>query len=129
MICTDTDNYVNVNYKERNQKPAFLKLPIYSTELATVTFFFFLKNTVLNAQKHLQRFYSFIVNVLIGQFLNSSCSFNLALNIKNKKYVYFKKSIIKLNDISPGLINVLKEEYIGINTYHINYHFLIVILN
>ena len=41
MICTDTDNYVNVNYKERNQKPAFLKLPIYSTELATVTFFFF----------------------------------------------------------------------------------------
>ena len=53
----------------------------------------------------------------------------MEVNIKNKKYVYFKKSIIKLNDISPGLINVLKEEYIGINTYHINYHFLIVILN
>ena len=46
MICTDTDNYVNVNYKERNQKPALLKLPIYSTELATVTFFFFEKYCV-----------------------------------------------------------------------------------
>ena len=85
MICTDTDNYVNVNYKERNQKPALLKLPIYSTELATVTFFF-LKSTVLNAQKHLQRFYSFIVNVLIGQFLNSSCSFFFYLGFLSRKF-------------------------------------------
>ena len=63
MICTDTDNYVNVNYKERNKKSALLKLPIYSTELAAAIYF--LKSTVLNAQKHLQRSHSFIVNVLI----------------------------------------------------------------
>ena len=63
MICTDTDNYVNVNYKERNKKPSSLKLSIYSTELAAV--FFFLKSTVLNAQKHLQRSHSFIMNLLI----------------------------------------------------------------
>ena len=48
----------------------------------------------------------------------------MEVNIKNKKYIYFKKSIIKLNDISTNLINILKEEYIGINTYHINYHYL-----
>ena len=30
--------------------------------------------------------------------------------------------MIKLNDISPSLINILKEEYIGINTYHIDYY-------
>ena len=45
-------------------------------------------------------------------------------NIKNKKYIYFKKSMIKLNDISPSLINILKEECIGINTYQINYYYL-----
>ena len=48
----------------------------------------------------------------------------MEVNIKNKKYIYFKKSIIKLNDISPSLINILKEEYIGINTYHIYYYCL-----
>ena len=48
----------------------------------------------------------------------------MEVNIKNEKYIYFKKSIIKLNDISPSLINILKEEDIGINTYHINYHYL-----
>ena len=47
----------------------------------------------------------------------------MEVNIKNKKYNYFKKSITKLNDISPSLINILKE-YIGINTYHINYYYL-----
>ena len=26
MICTDTDNYVNVNYKERNKKPCSFKV-------------------------------------------------------------------------------------------------------
>ena len=31
---------------------------------------------------------------------------------------------MKLNDISPSLINILKEEYIGINTYHIDYYYL-----
>ena len=73
MICTDTDNYVNLNYKERNQKPCSFKVAylFHRTSYSNI----FLKSTVLNAQKHLQRFYSFIVNVLIGQFLNSSCSF------------------------------------------------------
>ena len=47
----------------------------------------------------------------------------MKLNIKDKKYIYFKKSIIKYNDISPSLINILKEEYIGINTYHIDYYY------
>ena len=48
----------------------------------------------------------------------------MEVNIKNKKYIYFKKSMIKLNDISPSLINNLKEEYIGINTCQINYYYL-----
>ena len=48
----------------------------------------------------------------------------MEVNIKNKKYIYFKKSIIKLNNISPSLINIIKEEYIGINTYHIDYYYL-----
>ena len=59
--------------KKETKSPALLKLPIYSTEVAAVIFF--LKSTVLNAQKHLQRSNSFTVNVLISQFLNSSCSF------------------------------------------------------
>ena len=37
--------------KNETKNAALLKLPIYSTELATVIFF--MKNTVLNAQKHL----------------------------------------------------------------------------
>ena len=64
MICTtDTDNYVNVNYKERNQKPCSFKVAylFHRTSCSNL----FLKSTVLNAQKHLQRFHSFIVNVLI----------------------------------------------------------------
>ena len=48
----------------------------------------------------------------------------MKVNIKNKKYIYFKKNIIKLNDISLRLTNILKEEYIGINTYHIDYYYL-----
>ena len=46
----------------------------------------------------------------------------MELNIKNKKYNCVEKSIIKLNDISPSFINILKEEDIGINTYHIDYY-------
>ena len=46
----------------------------------------------------------------------------MEVNIKNKKYNYVEKSIIKLNDINPSFINILKEEYIGINTYHIDYY-------
>ena len=50
----------------------------------------------------------------------------MEVNIKNKKYNYVVKSIIKLNDIRPSFINILKEKYIGINTYHIFYlsHYL-----
>ena len=39
----------------------FLKVPIYSTELVAIIFVC-LKSTVLNAQKHLQISYSFMVN-------------------------------------------------------------------
>ena len=46
----------------------------------------------------------------------------MEVNIKNKKYNYVEKSIIKLNDIRPSFIDILKEEYIGINTYHIDYY-------
>ena len=46
----------------------------------------------------------------------------MQVNIKSKKYNYVEKSIIKLNDISPSFINIFKEEYIGINTYHIDYY-------
>ena len=46
----------------------------------------------------------------------------MEVNIKNKKYIYLEKSIIKVNGISPSLINIIKEEYIGINTYHIDYY-------
>ena len=43
----------------------------------------------------------------------------MEVNIKNKKHIYLEKSIIKLNDISLSLINILKEEYIGINTLNL----------
>ena len=46
----------------------------------------------------------------------------MEVNIKNKKYNSVEKSIIKLNDIIPRFINILQEEYIGINTYHIDYY-------
>ena len=48
----------------------------------------------------------------------------MEVNIKNKKYIHLEKRIIKLNDISPSLINIIKEEYIGINTYHIDHYYL-----
>ena len=63
MICTDTDNYVNVNYKERNKKPCSFKVAYLFHRASCINFF--LKSIVLNAQKHLQRCHSFIVNVLI----------------------------------------------------------------
>ena len=46
-------------FKENHCGPALLKMPIYATELVAISV---LKNIVLNAQKHLQRSYSFIVN-------------------------------------------------------------------
>ena len=30
----------------------------------------------------------------------------MKVNIKNKKYIYLEKNIIKLNDISPSLVNM-----------------------
>ena len=65
MTCTDADNYVNVNYKERNKKICCFKVAYLFHRTSCSNFFFFLKSTVLNAQKHLQRSDSFIVNVLI----------------------------------------------------------------
>ena len=46
----------------------------------------------------------------------------MEVNIKSKKYMFLEKRIIKLNYISPSLINIIKEEYIGINTYQIDYY-------
>ena len=42
-------------FQENHCGPAFLKVPIYSTELAAIS-------TAFNAQKHLQRSHSFMVN-------------------------------------------------------------------
>ena len=47
--------------------------------------------------------------------------YKIEVNIKNKKYIYLEKSIIKLNDTNPSLINIIKEEYIRINTYYIDH--------
>ena len=48
----------------------------------------------------------------------------MEVNIKNKKYIYLEKNIIKLKDINPSLINIIKEEYMGINTYYIDHYHL-----
>ena len=48
----------------------------------------------------------------------------MEVNIKNKQYIYLEKSIIKLNDISLSLTNIIKEEYVGSNTYHIYHYYL-----
>ena len=47
-------------FQENHCGPSILKVSIYSTELFPIIFF--LKNTALNAQKHLQRSHSFMVN-------------------------------------------------------------------
>ena len=46
-------------FQENHCGPALLKVSIFSTKLVAM---FFLKSTVLNAQKHLQRSHSFMVN-------------------------------------------------------------------
>ena len=48
----------------------------------------------------------------------------MEVNIKNKKYIFIEKSIIKLNDISPSLINIITKESMGIDTYYINHFYL-----
>ena len=35
----------------------------------------------------------------------------MEVNIKNKKYNYVEKSVVKLNDISASLINITEKEY------------------
>ena len=48
----------------------------------------------------------------------------MEVTTKNKKYNYVEKSIIKLNDISPTLINISRKESMGINIYYIDYFYL-----
>ena len=48
----------------------------------------------------------------------------MEVNIKNKKYNCVEKRIIKLNHITSNLINIIRKEYIGINTYYIDYYYL-----
>ena len=48
----------------------------------------------------------------------------MEVNIKNKKYNCVEKSIIKLNDISWSLINIIRKESMGINIYYIDHFYL-----
>ena len=48
----------------------------------------------------------------------------MEVNIKNKKYNYVEKSIIKLNDINLSLINIIRKESMGINFYYIDHFYL-----
>ena len=45
----------------------------------------------------------------------------MEVNIKNTKYNYAEKGIIKLNNISPSLINIIRKESMGINIYYIDH--------
>ena len=48
----------------------------------------------------------------------------MEVNIKNKKYNYVEKGIIKLNDVSPSFINIGRKESMGINIYYIDHFYL-----
>ena len=48
----------------------------------------------------------------------------MEVNIKNKKYNYAEKNVIKLNDISGCLINITRKESMGINIYYIDHYYL-----
>ena len=48
----------------------------------------------------------------------------MEVNIKNNKFNCVEKSIIKLNDISPSLINVIRKESMGINIYYVDHFYL-----
>ena len=48
----------------------------------------------------------------------------MEVNIKNKKYKFIEKTVVKLNDISASLINITKKESMGINTYCIDHYYL-----
>ena len=51
-------------------------------------------------------------------------NFKMEANIKNKKDNCVEKSIIKLNDASLRLINIIRKEFMGINIYYINHFYL-----
>ena len=48
----------------------------------------------------------------------------MEVNIKNKKYKFVEKIIIKLNDISPSLINIIRKGSMGINISYIDHFYL-----
>ena len=48
----------------------------------------------------------------------------MGVNIKNKKYNYVEKSVVKLTDISASLINITRKESMGINIYYIDHYYL-----
>ena len=50
--------------------------------------------------------------------------FGMEINIKNKKYNYAEKNVIKLDDISVSLINITTKESMGINIYYIDHYYL-----
>ena len=71
MICTDTDNYVNVNYKERNKKSCSFKV-VYSfhrTSCGIFFLFFFEKYCVIctKALAAIPFFHHESVNLTISQ--------------------------------------------------------------
>ena len=48
----------------------------------------------------------------------------MGVNIKNKKYNYVEKSVVKLTDISASLINITRKESMSINIYYIDHYYL-----
>ena len=48
----------------------------------------------------------------------------MEINIKNKKYNYAEKNVIKLDGISVNLINITTKESMGINIYYIDHYYL-----
>ena len=48
----------------------------------------------------------------------------MEINIKNKKYNYVEKNVVKLNDISVSLINISRKESMSINIYYIDHFYL-----
>ena len=48
----------------------------------------------------------------------------MGVNIKNKKYNYIEKSVVKLTDISASLINITRKESMSINIYYIDHYYL-----
>ena len=65
-----------VNYKERSKKPRSFKVAFlfHRTSLSNFFLKYWAKSRMLNAQKHFQQSYSFMVNMLTWQFYNSNCS-------------------------------------------------------